>query len=391
MRALVNDGLCESKTIQSQLNSMSTAVLRQRQSVEGHQHVRPPMISWSLASPTLSSILEEATRCEQRHLDGVWFPDYEAPLSRWPELYVTLSAIAAQTQRIRLGSLVTDVVRRHPVVTAHAFASLSHMAPGRVILGMGAGAGTTQYPFGISLDHSVSKLAEGIRVIRTLWEARERRVDFSGKYFSLKNAQPPMFPSTNVPIYVASYGPKMLQLTAELSDGWLPESHTPETYRKTLAVVREKMRSFGRDPNGLHSCCASIFYPWEPDEKAYSRLIRGAKRYLADYPDIQWVAGSGKDHPGLRTHQIEQNPELLEKLADNVTESLAEATLVYGTLDQCYERLCKMRDAGCEEAILEPYWIGSQNDPNAEPNWVGRVLEGVDMAGRIKSMFAAGQ
>ncbi len=360
---------------------------RQEQKDIGRRSANRFMISWSLASPTLSSILEETTRCERNHLDGVWFPDYEAPLTRWPELYVTLSAIAAQTRTLRLGSLITDVVRRHPVVTAHAFASLSHMAPGRVILGMGAGAGTTQYPFGISLGHSVSKLAEGIQVIRTLWEARERPVDFSGKYFSLKNAQPPMFPASNVPIYVASYGPKMLQLTAELADGWLPESHTPETYRKTLNVVREKMRTFGREPDRLHTCCASIFYPWEPDEKAFSRLIRGAKRYLADYPDIQWTAGTGKDHPGLRTHQIEQNPGLLQRLADKVPDSLAEATLVYGSVDQCYERLNRMKDAGCEEAILEPYWIEDQTNPNAEPTWVGRVLDAVDKAGQVRSML----
>jgi alkanesulfonate monooxygenase SsuD/methylene tetrahydromethanopterin reductase-like flavin-dependent oxidoreductase (luciferase family) len=364
---------------------------RQQQPATKQNVAKPFLISWSLASPTLQTILDETAKCEQRHLDGVWFPDYEAPLAKWPELYVTLSAIASHTRTLRFGSLITDVVRRHPLVTAHAFASLSQIAPGRVILGMGAGAGTTQYPFGISLKHSVSKLAEGIRVIRTLWGSKDERVDFSGRYFSLKAAQAPMFPLSRVPIYLASYGPKMLDLTAELADGWLPESHTPETYRKTLGDIHEKMRLFDRDPNDLHSCCASIFYPWEPDEKGFSRLIGAAKRYLADYPDIQWMAGSGKEHPGLRTHQIEQNPELLQKLANQVPDALAESTLVYGSISQCYEKLCRMSDAGCAEAILEPYWIGDQSDPKSQPNWVGRVLDGVEMAGRIKSMFVEGR
>lgn len=337
---------------------------------------QPFLISWSLASPTLQTILEETARCEQRKLDGVWFPDYEAPLAKWPELYVTLSAIASQTRTLRFGSLITDVVRRHPLVTAHGFASLSHMAPGRVILGLGAGAGTTQYPFGISLDHSMSRLAEGIRVIKALWGARDGTVDFSGRYFSLKHAQPPMFPLSEVPIYVGSYGPKMLELTAELADGWLPESHTPETYARTLGTIQEKMKSLGRNPDTLHGCCALIFYPWEPDEKAFSRILRAAKRYLADYPDIQWAAGAGKDHPGLRTHQIEQNPELLESLADKVPDPLAEATLICGSASRCYEELAKMREAGCAEAILEPYWIEKE-----------RLLEGVDLAGRVRSMF----
>jgi len=124
---------------------------------------RPPFeISWGLASPTLESILEEALRCEEKGLDGVWFPDHQAPLAKWPELYVTLSALASQTRTVHLGSSITDVLRRHPMVTAHAFASLSGMAPGRVILGMGAGGGPSQIPFGISLDHSVDKLSEGV-------------------------------------------------------------------------------------------------------------------------------------------------------------------------------------------------------------------------------------
>jgi phthiodiolone/phenolphthiodiolone dimycocerosates ketoreductase len=358
------------------MGAMLAEVPQQEQETFGQNHVEPFLVSWSLASPTLQSILEETARCEQRQLDGVWFPDYEAPLAKWPELYVTLSAIAAQTRTLRLGSLITDVVRRHPLVTAHAFASLSHMAPGRVILGLGAGAGTTQYPFGISLDHSVSKLAEGIRVIKALWGARDAKVDFAGRYFSLKNAQPPMFPITEVPIYMASYGPKMLELTAEVADGWLPESHTPETYRKTVRTIHEKMRGFGRTPETLHCCCALIFYPWEPSEKAFSRIIKAAKRYLADYPDIQWAAGAGKGHPGLRTHQIEQDPKLLETLAEKVPDSLAEATLVYGSVSQCYEKLSRMRDAGCSETILEPYWIEKE-----------RLIDGVDLAGRIKLLF----
>jgi alkanesulfonate monooxygenase SsuD/methylene tetrahydromethanopterin reductase-like flavin-dependent oxidoreductase (luciferase family) len=217
---------------------MLTEVPKQGQKTTSIRYNQPFEVSWSLASPTLESILEETMRCEERGLDGVWFPDHEAPLARWPELYVTLSAIAAQTRTVRFGSLVTDVLRRHPIVTAHAFASLSHMAPGRVILGLGAGGGPSQAPYGISLDHSAGRLGEGIRVIKMLLGAREK-ADFSGEYFSLKGAQPPMLPYSEIPVYVASYGPRMLGLTAELADGWLPESHTPETYRKTLLDSRK--------------------------------------------------------------------------------------------------------------------------------------------------------
>ncbi len=356
---------------------MLRQVPRLDQKAIGNIHRIPFQVSWSLASPTLESILEEALRCEDQGLDGVWFPDYEAPLAKWPELYVTLSAIAAQTRVIRIGSSVTDVLRRHPMVTAHAFASLSHMAPGRVILGLGAGGGPSQAPFGIPLDRAVEKLGEGIRVIKLLWGAKDEKVSFSGKHFSLRSAQPPMFLHTNVPIYLASYGPKMLRLTAELADGWLPECHTPETYRKTLRSIRTRMKRNGRNTRSLHACCASIFYPWEPNEKGFSRILGAAKRYLADCPDIQWAAGLGKGLPRLRAYQVEQDKDLRASLVEKVPDSLAEATLIYGRESQCYERLSMLRDAGCAEAILEPYWIEKE-----------RLREGIDIAGQVKSQFS---
>lgn len=356
---------------------MLTQLPRQDQKAIGPRHHAPFQISWSLASPTLELILEETLRCEDRGLDGVWFPDYEAPLAKWPELYVTLSAIAAQTRSIHFGSSITDVLRRHPMVTAHAFASLSQMAPGRVILGLGAGGGPSQTPFGIALDSSVSKLSEGLRVIKMLWGARKGNVSFSGEYFSLNCAQPPMFPYSSVPIYLAAYGPRMLRLTAELADGWLPECHTPETYRKTLHSIHTRMKHFGRNPHSMHACCASIYYPWEPDDKAFSRIRSAAKRYLADCPDIQWAAGLGKDLPRLRAHQVEQNREIRESLVERVPDSLAEESLICGSKADCYEKLSKMKEAGCEEAVLEPYWIEKE-----------RIIEGIDIAGQIKSQLS---
>ncbi len=286
-----------------------------------------------------------------------------------------LTTIALHTKQVFFGSLVTDALRRHPVVTAHAFASLSHLAPDRVILGMGAGAGPSQRPYGITMTKLASKLEEAIKVIRALYDAKpEKPAEYAGKHFQLQKAGAPMQPSSKIPIYVASYGPKMLSLTARLADGWLPESHTPQTYRGTLARIQGEMKTAGRRPWELEPCVALIFYPQEPDDKAYKRLLKAAKNYLAEYPDILWTAGAGKDHPGLRTHQIIHDGELLRRLSDTVPDQLADATLVYGNRDMCVEKLMKFVEAGCKHIILEPYWI--------EPEG---VMPAIDEASRIKA------
>jgi phthiodiolone/phenolphthiodiolone dimycocerosates ketoreductase len=175
-------------------------------------------LSWSLASLTIPELTEEARLCEAVGLDSVWYPDYQAPFAEWPELYVVLTSVALNTSKLFVGSLVTDVLRRHPMVTAHAFASLSHIAPKRLILGLGARAGSSHFPYGIELDSLAIRLDEGIRVIRELWSSTvEKPAHFKGKHFSLKKAGSPLKPSSNILIYVASYGPKMLEITAKAS------------------------------------------------------------------------------------------------------------------------------------------------------------------------------
>lgn len=81
---------------------------------------------------------------------------------------------------------------------------------------------------------------------------------------------------------------------------------------------------------------------------------------MATYPDIQWAAGSGKDHPGLRAHEVLAQRDLWDELAARVPEAMAEATLVYGPPEACVERLADFAKAGCRHIILEPYWIESK-------------------------------
>lgn len=315
-------------------------------------------VSWALRSSTIDELLGESRLCEILNLDGVWFPDYQAPFAEWPELYVVLSSLALNTNRLFLSSFVTDVLRRHPMVTAHAFATLSQIAPNRIILGLGAGAGTSHLYYGISMDHLAAKLREGIQVIRSLWEASpEKPAYFRGKHFSLEKAGSPLKPAVKIPIYVAAYGPKMLELTAELADGWVPESHTPSTYKATLGKISSLMKKFGRRIEELEPCLAAIFYPFEPDDEAYGRILNAAKHYLATYPDIQWAAGYGTSHPGLRTHQIILNPKIWDELASQVPDKLADSTIIYGNSEECIDRIMQFREAGCKHIILEPYWI----------------------------------
>jgi phthiodiolone/phenolphthiodiolone dimycocerosates ketoreductase len=329
-------------------------------------------ISWSLVSSSIPDLIEEARFCEAVGLDGVWFPDYQAPFAEWPELYVVLTSVALNTDKLFIGSMITDVLRRHPMVTAHAFASLSQIAPSRLILGLGAGAGTSHFSYGIKLNRLAARLEEGIKVIKALWmSAPEKPAYFEGKHFSLKKAGSPLKPSSSIPIYVASYGPRMIELTAKLADGWIPESHTPKTYKAALEKIFKIMKKSKRKAGDIEPCLAVVYYPFEPDKEAYKRLLDQAKLYLTLYPDIQWSAGFGAHPPGLRTHQLLQKPQLLDKLTKKVPDELADSTIIYGEIKECIDRITRFREAGCRHIIFEPYWIEKE-----------KIKEALKIAGR---------
>lgn len=314
-------------------------------------------LSWCLAS-YCRELLDEAILCEAVNLDGVWYADYQAPFSETFELCFALTSVVLRTRRVFVGSMVTDVLRRHPMVTAHAFASLSHVAPGRVILGLGAGAGTSHFSYVIKPDNLASRLREGIAVIKLLWDSTpERPAYFRGRYFSLEKAGSPLKPAGSIPIYVASYGPKMIEMTTELANGWIPESHTPATYRTTLDKIHSLMKAVGRRVEELEPCLAAIFYPFEPDEASYKRILNAANHYLAAYPDIQWAAGFGLDHPGFRTQHLMARPGLWDELASKVPDGLADSTIIYGGVEECVDRIARFGDAGCRHMVLEPFWI----------------------------------
>src|SRR5207244_600536 len=167
-----------------------------------------------------------------------------------PEPFTTLAAIAAATRKIRVGIAVTDLVRRHPAIIAQTLATLSNQFPKRLFLGLGAGDPMNQTPFGISAKRRVSRLEEGLKIIRQLWNSSiEKPQNYKGQFFSLNNAylQAGQEKQPVPPIYLAAFGPRMLRLAGEAADGWIPHCHTPATYKMDLDTIRASVRQAKRD------------------------------------------------------------------------------------------------------------------------------------------------
>ncbi|MHA2322802.1 MAG: LLM class flavin-dependent oxidoreductase [Candidatus Thorarchaeota archaeon] len=186
--------------------------------------------------------------------EGIWTPDITplAAFQQSPHTYYELSAImsacAAVTENVQLISSVTEPLRRHPILLAQTFLTLDHISRGRTVLGIGAGEIENVEPYGLNYSGQVGKLREALEIIKMVWNTHEP-FDYDGRYWKLKDAVMSLRPAVDgqpPPIWIAAMGPKMLKLTAEYGDGWIPTSLTPSGYGERLKVINNHRKKLDR-------------------------------------------------------------------------------------------------------------------------------------------------
>jgi alkanesulfonate monooxygenase SsuD/methylene tetrahydromethanopterin reductase-like flavin-dependent oxidoreductase (luciferase family) len=197
------------------------------------------------ADSDLAFLIEAARHAEKAGFDSVWAGDSLLARPRGEPLTL-LAAVAGATTRVALGTAVLLPLLRNPLTLAHTLATLDRIAKGRVIVGIGPGAelpGTHAElkALGVPSDRRVSDMLSEVERARRLWRNEEPGIELQPR---------PLRPG-GPPIWVGGTGPRMLHLTGESFDGWLPLSPTPADYASGLRAVREAAERAGRDPNSI--------------------------------------------------------------------------------------------------------------------------------------------
>ena len=194
-------------------------------------------------------------RAEQLGYDSVWTAE-----AYGSDAVTPLAWIAAQTQRLKVGSAVFQMPARTPAMTAMTAATLDQMSGGRFLLGLGVSGpqvveGWHGRPFGKPLRVS----REYVEIVRAIL-ARDEPVTYQGEYYQLPYEGPGatglgkplkimLRPRSSLPIYLAAIGPRNVQLTAEIADGWLPVFFSPERAQQTFAPLLKEGFARSGDPN----------------------------------------------------------------------------------------------------------------------------------------------
>jgi len=165
-----------------------------------------------------AGLIALAREAEDLGYDCIWCSEvytYDA--------FTTLTQIACETTRIKVGTNIAQIYARTPSLLATTAASLDQLSGGRFILGVGAsGPQVIEGWHGVPYDRPVQRTREIIEIARKIWSGQ--RVTYEGKVFTLNKGLKLLNNGhrTDIPVYVASLGPKNVEMTAEIANGWLP-------------------------------------------------------------------------------------------------------------------------------------------------------------------------
>lgn len=300
------------------------------------------------------------------HPQSLWTTEFTPLARRQPNAHIFLdtvacmTAAAVSTERILIGSSVTDPVRRHPAMLAQEFLTVDHYSQGRCILGIGTGEGENAIPYGLSIDRPASRLEDALEIIRTLWES-EGPVTLDSRNWALRDAVlglGPVAEGRYPPIWVAAHGPRMLELTGRLADGWLPTVMSADDYGQRLGRILGARAAAGVTRpfeagiwaytviGDSRADCLKLF-----ESPMYKVLALQLPAHAFERHGVKPPLGAGSYGLNDFIPSRFSREAILETLADIPPEIVGEAIL-HGSVDEVESDLRDLERAGCQHAVL---------------------------------------
>ena len=228
----------------------------------GLQH---PSFTFDLRNNNSSQIFQSLKKlvplAEERGFDSFWVMDHfhqlemvGMPSEPMLEAWTTISSLIGVTNKIKLGTLVSGIIYRHPAILAKIGATLDVLSNGRLFMGIGAGWNEEEtLAYGIASTfpsgrERLDRLEEAIQIIRKMW-TDEPTANFFGKYYQIKNAycNPKPIQRPSPPILIGGEGEKRtLEIVAKYADA-CNLFGSSEAVRRKLDVLKEHCKKVGRD------------------------------------------------------------------------------------------------------------------------------------------------
>ena len=257
------------------------------------------------------------------------FTDWTKPGSPWLEAWTLLAAVARETTRLRLSTLVTQIPLRNPAMLAHQALTVDHVSGGRLELGLGVGLTTdpSYTMMGIpnwSAPERVARFKEYVEVVDRLLS--NEVTTYEGRFYQVEGAvmSPRPVQRPRPPITIAAMGPVMLKCAARHGDTWNSlsflrdfQAQLDETHGR-IRLVDEACRAIGRDPASLRRS----YLMFDAGARAGGGLINYYASEDAFADVVQRVIALGISEIGLYYPARDEQRPVFERIARDVIPGL---------------------------------------------------------------------
>jgi F420-dependent oxidoreductase-like protein len=296
---------------------------------------------------------------ERLGVHSVWFAE------AWGSDAVTpLAFVAARTTSIKLGTGIIQAGSRTPALVGMTAATLQMLSNGRFILGLGtSGPQVIEGWHGVSFERPVQRMREIVDIVRIVMSGE--RVEYHGRVYELprpggegKAIRSAMGEVAPVPVYLATLGPKSLEMTGEIADGWLGTSFMPEHADVFFDHIRAGAEKAGRTMDEIDLAAGGVVAFGEREA-----LIPARKQGVA----FTLGAMGSRDHnfynmayqrAGYEDLALEAQRLWLDGKRDEaaalIPDDVVVQTNLLGTEEQVKERIRAYRDAGVTTIRIDP-------------------------------------
>jgi alkanesulfonate monooxygenase SsuD/methylene tetrahydromethanopterin reductase-like flavin-dependent oxidoreductase (luciferase family) len=277
--------------------------------------------------PTKEQIISLVQYAEALGYDSLSVNDHIVFHTSWLDALSTLSAVAASTTRILIGTSILNIVVRNPVVCAKALAAIDILSSGRLFAGVGPGSYRGDYDAcGIDFSERWPRFSEALEILVMLLSSdNSRPFDYKGKYYTLKDVllTPKPVQKPHPPIYVGSWGSDIgLKRVAKYSNGWMASAYniTPAKFKEKWNFLLAYRKSLGKK-----------------EEEPFDNSVMTMFGYIHDDKD--------------KVREVVK--EMLSPALRRPAEDL-EQVLLFGSLDECLRKIRNLVDAGVKRIHFWP-------------------------------------
>ncbi len=297
--------------------------------------------------------------CELLRYDGLYHAD-----EKWTrDVWARLGIAAMASERIQLGTSVTDGVTRHPALAAQAAATIAEATGGRLTLGFGAGSHFETLP-GYEVVRPAVAIRESIEIMRRMWNGERVTVDGEVMKFDGGKLDFELDPALHPKIWVATRGVHVLRMSGEVADGVILGSFSTKwgiDYGKREIEIGMERAGRTWDDITLASWLYVCILEHEDDpipegiRRGVSHAMWSSRAIIEPVLDEITDDITDEFRTFLRDAPHHWSPEVMAELRRVIPRGVIDALSVVGTVDQVVEKLNALKAMGIQELIIWPF------------------------------------